>query len=103
MALRYDYEIGQYVGERYSVPESAFVSRLQRLLQAGWEPNAALDRLLDESVWRPGEEGVIALTPQAGCRFCGAPLPRSRHAYCTVVCEATACAETAQLLAPPGD
>ena len=93
MTLRYEHHSGHYIGERLSVPESTFVHALQQLLTTGCEPNDALERLLDESVWSPGKHGVALLEENPRCRFCRAALPRPRRMFCGAVCEAASYVE----------
>ncbi len=89
MALRYDARAEAYVGERYRVEQGTFLRSLTRLLDVGWEPEAALDYLLDEDNWSAALRGVEPLVEGPSCGHCGAALRGDGYAYCDVVCEAT--------------
>ncbi len=89
MQLRYDHDLRCYVGQRCSVDECTFLEALQALIMAGCEPEPALAYLLDEDRWSSLTTGVRPLPPTANCRYCGAPLPPPRRAFCNAVCEAS--------------
>ncbi|MHB8576783.1 MAG: hypothetical protein ACYDCQ_15790 [Dehalococcoidia bacterium] len=88
MRLHYDYYSGRYTGERYGVDEWTFLQALQSLIMAGCEPEAALDRVLDESAWSDTIEGVTLLPAHPRCHFCEQHLLSPRQAFCDVRCEA---------------